>query len=188
MDLSILGPYLLAAMSAWVPQKKHAFYEQPQTTQARYTDIATDVAAVVLDPTERPLPGLDRAKTGLVLLGIARYESDFNAAVDDGRKRGDHGQSWCIGQILLQGGRTTREGWTGQELVDERQKCIRAMLHMAAESFDVCGRAPLMNRLALYAGGTCSRLERKGVVRMRLARWWWSAHPFEPTSDAVGKL
>ena len=96
--------WLVAAMFAWTPAK--------ETDRARYTEIASDLAAVVYDPEEKPLfPGEDgRAKTALLLASIAAHESTFRVDVEDGRARGDGGTSWCFMQLHIGSGKRLKGG------------------------------------------------------------------------------
>lgn len=137
----------------------------------RYADIARDFIAVAYDPEEVPLfAGLDgRARTLSTLVSIASYESNFDPLIDDGTTRGDGGKSVCFMQInlgvtriVMKGqlyGFSRTEGWTGEDLIADRQKCIRAGLHMARESLSIC------KDLSLYTMGRCSKTEPK-------AKWY----------------
>src|ERR1700722_8559120 len=120
--------WLVVAMFASAPAK--------ESGPARFTGIASDLAAVVYDPDEKPLyPGEDgRAKTALLLASIAAHESTFRVDVEDGRARGDGGNSWCFMQLHIGSGKTV-EGWTGQDVSADRKLCFRAGLHIAQESF-----------------------------------------------------
>ena len=122
-----LVAYLLAAMLAWVPAGVQKAHEAPEEAQTRYEAIARDVAAVALDPDETSIfagPG-GRARTALVLLSVASYESYFRKDVDEGTRLGDHARSYCIEQIRVGDG-TTREGWSGPDLIADRKRCVRA--------------------------------------------------------------
>jgi hypothetical protein len=171
-----LVTYLVAAMLSWVPLRAHTD-ESPDDARARYESIARDVASVVLDSGEEPLfggPG-GRAQTALLMLSVASYESSYRKAVDDGRTRGDHGRSYCLMQIRAGNG-TTPEGWSGAQLVEDRQRCFRSALHFLRGSFGVCHRLPIDDRLSAYATGRC--VENASISRSRVgrARTWWEGH------------
>src|SRR5271170_6856954 len=138
--------WLVAAMFAWTPAK--------EADRARYTEIASDLAAVVYDPEEKPLyPGEDgRAKTALLLASIAAHESTFRPDVEDGRARGDGGSSWCFMQVHIGAGKTL-EGWSGADVTADRKLCFRAGLHIARESFRMCAGTPPNEKLGAYASG-----------------------------------
>lgn len=146
--------------------------ETVEERSARYEDIASDVVAVVLDPEEPPLFRGDdgAAKTAAALLALTRYESDWHLDVDNGTTRGDGQRSWCLGQILLDkaGAKTTPEGWTGPDLVADRQKCLRRVLHMMRESFRACSSLPVEERLALYTRGNCASADGRKLSRSRM--------------------
>lgn len=142
--------WLVAAMFAWAPAR--------ESERARYTEIASDLAAVTFDEEEAPLFGgaSGRAETALLLASIAAHESTFRKDVDDGRVRGDSGRSWCLMQLHIGGGKTF-DGWTGQDLIADRRKCFRAGLHIARWSFHTCTELPLVEKLSAYASGSCGK-------------------------------
>lgn len=181
--MDVLVTYLVAAMTAWVPLKAQP--ESPEETMARYESIARDVAAVAYDEAEEPLfPGPEgRAQTALFMLSIASYESAYHKTVDQGLGRGDHGRSYCLMQIRVGDG-TTREGWTGRQLVTDRTMCFRSALHILHGSFNVCRRLPIEDRMSAYATGHC--FENADVSRSRVgrARNWWTTHA-PPAVSAV---
>jgi hypothetical protein len=85
--LKALASYLLAAMTSWMPMKNHLQSEAPDVTEARYEQIAADVAQIATDSDEEPLfQGEDgRVKTALLLLSVAFYESNFRGDIDGGK-------------------------------------------------------------------------------------------------------
>ena len=173
-----LVTYLVAAMIAWVPPVAQAPSESAADVQARYERIARDLASIVTDEGETALfAGPDgRAQTALLMLSVASFESSFRKTVDDGVGRGDGGRSYCLMQIHVGSG-VTREGWSGQQLIDDRKMCFRSALHLLHSSFGVCHSYPIEDRLSAYASGHCyldSAVSRSRMVR---ARNWWSAHP-----------
>lgn len=175
--------------------------ETKEETAVRYEEIARDLINVVYDEKEQPLfrGPQGRAKTAVVLLAIARYESDYRRDVDFGlgpKARGDGGKSWCLGQINLgepnKSGTTPRRigvdpggyytwseegqvGFSGPDLVRDRKNCFRAMLWMARTSFAVCRNVHKRNPefyLNLYASGNCMLGYESSTKRMTLARKW----------------
>ena len=73
-----LAAYLLEAMNTSAPSDEYS---------ASYESIAHDIAEVVLDSKEPPVwkEDLTKARSAVILLSIALWESRFRAYVDDGR-------------------------------------------------------------------------------------------------------
>lgn len=184
--------YLLSAMFAWAPPADHDYYADRQDTVERYESIAKDIAIVALDPNEPPLFGgpQGRAETALYVTAIAFYESGgYRRDVDAGvgkRSRGDGGRSWCLMQINLGEG-LTPEQWSGRDLVQDRQKCIRAGLARIRESYALCRTLPFADRLSGYTKGRCIEDEDLSHRRMRRAMQWWTAHEFRPESESTAQ-
>ncbi|MDP8999184.1 MAG: hypothetical protein M3O46_03635 [Myxococcota bacterium] len=172
-----LASYLVVAMLAWVPVQAHAPLESSDHVMARYESIALDAASVALDDNETPLfDGPDaRTETALLMLAVASFESSFSRRVDEGTRRGDHGYSYCLMQIHIGPG-ATREGWNGQQLIEDRKRCFRAALHILQASFTACRKLPVEDRLSAYASGHCFADARISRSRLGRARSWWQAH------------
>jgi hypothetical protein len=172
-----LVTYLLAAMFAWVPAYVHPHPESSADVRARYEAIARDLSSVVLDESEAPLfdgPNA-RAKTAMLMLSVASFESAFRKAVDDGVQRGDGGRSYCLMQMRVGTG-VTREGWSGPQLIQDRRRCFRAALHMLRSSFMMCHSYPVEDRIAVYATGHCMLDAPISRSRVQRALRWWDAH------------
>jgi hypothetical protein len=172
-----LVSYLVAAMLAWVPAHAHAPLEPSAHVIERYDSIARDAAAVALDEHEDSLFDGDvgRTETAVLLLAVASFESSFNARVDNGTRRGDHGRSYCLMQIRVGDGET-KEGWSGRQLVEDRKRCFRAALHILHASFAACRKLPVDDRLSAYASGHCYASAAVSRSRVYRARSWWQAH------------
>lgn len=176
MTVEILAAWILSAMMAWVPPVQQ-WKEGEVRASDRYAAIAQDIAKVALDPEEAPLfeGPQGRAQTALLIASIASFESFFRFDVDSGKVQGDHGKSWCLMQVQVHG--KTAEGWRGTDLVGDRQKCLKAGLHIMRGSFQWCRGLKLIDRLAGYTTGTCKE-EPYAQQRMRRALVWWKDHPF----------
>jgi hypothetical protein len=180
--MSSLVPYLVAAMTSWVPLYNHAPTEQIDEARARYESIARDAATVAMDDDEAPLfDGPEgRAQTALLMLSIASYESGYRKRVDDGRVLGDSGHSFCLMQIRVGRG-VTREGWSGKDLVTDREHCFRAALHILRTSFGICHALPVEDRLSAYASGRCFADAAISRSRIGRARNWRAGHALPKT-------
>jgi hypothetical protein len=172
-----LVAYLVAAMIGWVPLHVHAPAESIDDARARYESIARDAIAVAFDESESPLfSGPEgRTQTALLMLSVASYESGYRVKVDDGRGLGDHGHSYCLMQVRVGTG-VTREGWTGHDLVSNRQLCFRAGLHIARSSFGACHALAVDDRLSAYASGHCFADAAVSRTRVGRARTWREGH------------
>lgn len=186
--------------------------ETPEETKARYEAIAWDLADVVYDPMNPSLfEGEDgRSKTAAVLLSIMKHESDFRRDVDlnlGSVSRGDRGRSWCMMQINIGKGQTKpwnytkgrfaypkemdsddviQDGWTGEELIQDRRKCILTGLRIAKTSMDACKSLPLEDQLRVYASGSCAKGGRASRARMKGGLSWYAKHtPTFKDADAL---
>jgi hypothetical protein len=169
--------FLVVVMLGWVPSQSG---QTPEETRVRYAEFARDAATVAFDRAEAPLfhGEAGRVKTAITLLSIASLEGYYRDDVDNGTKRGDSGNSWCLMQVNTGGQRivmrgqmygyalaNTVQGWSGKDLVEDRTKCFRAALHIARESMKVCGN------LSVYATGKCYRGgEPAGTLRLNRAK------------------
>jgi len=178
--------------------------------EGRYYSIAEDVVSVAYDPQVQPLYSgpYGRIKTALLVLGIMNYESDYRQEVDDGTVRGDNGKSWCLGQVKL--GKPNRldstkrhiyvdpkgyfgltenshVGWSGQDLVRDRSKCVRAIVAVARTSFFVTKRKGLKhaNWLNVYTSGKYYKGGEASALRVNLAIRWSREIPKIATDDTV---
>ncbi len=194
--------WILAFMTAVAPPGRKTFYTEAQETQAeaqaRYDDIAKDIVDVVYDPQTKVLFGgaNGRSRTVSIILSIMLHESGFMKNVDYGvgkYARGDQGRSWCLMQLNIGEGRTLRwnikedrpprwgdnpsdilDGYTGPELVADRQLCIREGLKVLRVSFSSCrGSLPLNQRLRVYASGNCDGGSEGSAARMNTAIRWF---------------
>lgn len=193
----------------------HNAQETEEEAIARYHSIAKDVVAVVWAPSFRPIfkdPENGRSKTAVILLGIMLHESGFRKDVDlnlGKHSRGDNGQSWCMMQLMIGKGKTWKwnfvedrvpqpgdnpdhlfTGYTGDELIADRQKCISEGYKVVRSSFGACNKLPLTEKLTSYASGVCSPSDdpklqakfeagkEKSKIRMGTALRW-----YEKTKD-----
>lgn len=175
---TVFHAWVLAVLESMLPAEKMVvahdwvgIVETVEQRRARYESFANDLEAVVFDPaTKLPFAGpMARSQTAALLIGIAAHESGLAPDVDLGpckrdtpatKLRCDSGHAACVLQVhvtVLQadGRRTTREGWTLEDLFADRQKCFRAGLAAARGSLGMCNAHGDEGRLAAYASGSC---------------------------------
>lgn len=150
--------------------------ESESEMQARYLSIGEDLEKVVLGAPPLFADDQDRKKTSSLLLSIAFYESGFVKAVDNGKLRGDHGESYCLlqvrtGQGTVQYGPEEMRQWRGEDLIADRKKCIRAGLEALRISVQKCPAGANGESLNLYATGRCDIQSREARNRWRTAIW-----------------
>jgi len=181
MTVETLSAWLLTAMVAFCPPQQHR--EGEAKALVRYGDIARDFATVALDEAESPLfeGDLGRAETALLMASVASYESGYRSDVDKGDVKGDHGKALCIMQVQVYG--KTAENWTREEIMSDRQKCLRTALHRMRQSFTACKSLKLVHRLAGYTVGSCKE-EEKSEWRVLRALNYWKSHPFQDAPAA----
>jgi hypothetical protein len=110
-------------------------------------------------------------KTAALMLSVAFREGSLLPGIKGDKDKRGNFTSFCTAQIHLPGGAKTLEGWTGDELADDFEKCFTVQHRMLKESMRVCPKHPI----AFYAEGknseTCesNRAQRISNDRMWLA-------------------
>lgn len=174
-----LPSYLLAAMLAWTSGSNRA-----DRNEARYLEIATDIASVATSEPALFRDDASRTKSALVLLSIAFWESGFSAKVDRGELLGDRGLAVSLWQIHDEGGLVMLpSGYahardvpgatdivTAARLKADRRLAARMALHIALGSLKRSGG------LCGYSGepGPCPRAK----LRLEHAIQWYRSHPW----------
>ena len=181
-----LVAYLLTAMGVFYPQQNHNwkhhaanwYSEDADVTEERYELFASEVAAAVEQPYVQPVfadkdPVVARAKTALLLVAIAAYESSYKEDVVDCVVGGDKSKSWGPFQSQRAKARTCASVGGA----------VGVAIEMVLESFRVCrGRDPL-SWLAEYTDGlsyNTDRARHRSALRMGRMMSYWKAHPFVP--------
>jgi hypothetical protein len=125
------------------------------------TELADAIATIVDD--HRPLLANDedKSRTVALMVAVAYRESTFrNDAI------GDRGESHCAYQIHLPGNAKTFEGWTGDDLRSDVNKCAAVAFRMLQQSV----RVDRANPVAFYARGPNWRSEAaQRISRDRVA-------------------
>jgi len=193
--------WIVSAMVAWSPPgREHLIPEAKETEEAtmgRYEDIAKSLVQVTYNTENNPVFSGDfgRARTTMLLLSIAYFESGFRRDVDLGLGKvgsGDHGRSHCLLQINMGVNRTDTtylqhligKEWSVNDLLQDRTKCFFTGFSMVTKSFVACRSLPLEERLAGYASGDCSKGRDESKTRIEKARRWFSGHA-PPEKDAA---
>jgi hypothetical protein len=184
-------PTLACAAPVWSPEYR-AWTKQENAAEgleryeriaadAVFTSYATDVAPLFSGPK-------GRGATVIYLLSNVRGESGLRKDIEEARgwaSKGDHGASFCLGQINI-GVTKTSEGWTGEQLAASHDRCFRASLRIARGSFHDCRKMPRGVWLSAYIAGHCQTLGDAALYstkRMRAAENYIKANPV-PALDA----
>ncbi|WP_437600573.1 hypothetical protein WMF28_03260 [Sorangium sp. So ce590] len=180
--------WAVSIMITWAPPGtshiKDAI-ETPEDGRARYHEIARAAAKVAYDPELKPVFGgpRGRAETMALLLSIAYFESGYRRDVDLGLgklARGS-GVDSCLLQIRVGAGKT-REGWSHDDLVSDREKCFRAGFALIRKSFGACRKQDARDRLSAYTRGRCIADDKHSRARMGRAQ---NVRRAPMTDDAV---
>lgn len=151
--MSTLLAWVLAASSLLAPGKSH-----DRLSEAIVRRVEAEPPLYKGDE--------DKKKTAAFLVAIAYRESTLVADAT-GDMRNGKPTSFCAFQIHLPYGQKTPEGWTGQDLLDDPDKCVSTALKMIRASMRVCPAHPL----AFYASGPggCSNARAQRISRDRTA-------------------
>lgn len=139
----------------------HAVPAETAEDQARYVSIARDVAQVASEEKPLYLGIFAEERTALVLLAIARHESDFRADVDTGLVRGDHGRSCTLWQL-------NRGVVACEPLLGDRKAAAREALRAVRQSFGACH-----GTLNAYVSGSCDRGQTIAARYLWTAQTWF---------------
>jgi hypothetical protein len=159
--------FLLAATLSWVPAK--------EADMIRRTQIVRDALEAVKVEGRLFTEGTGDVQTALFMLAIASYESGYHVGVDNGRIRGDGGQSWCLMQMRV-GAYKGVYGWYGRDLVVDRVKCFRAGLWALHQSLKACKYMKGSDKFSAYAHGKCIKNSRAMKTRYNRAAKWIQEH------------
>jgi len=169
--MQTLVNYILTAMVSWVPVTDHSYYEKPETTMERYTDIANTIVDVAMDPENKPLfEGEDgRVKTALLIASVASSEGFFREDVDSCKIGGDNGKAWGLWQTHA----------PKKKVCASRKNAATIALGMMANSFAVCKAYPIMDRMSVYTDGRCQKNWKRSRYKMERAMSWYANNKFE---------
>lgn len=177
-----LSAWIFALMLLLAPPEKRVTAttlqlggETVEQMTARYKKFAADMAEVA---TNNPVFPKKPYYSAALMLAVSYMESGFRKDVDVGPcRRGecDHGNSFCSMQIQTGLKGKSVEGWTGAELLADRQKCFTSGANALRRSFGACGN------LSGYTLGHCESDEPKAKARQALGERIYARLPI-PTS------
>lgn len=173
-------------------REKPHLIETPEEKFQRFGEIAWAITTVAYDPDETPAFGgpWGRAKTAALLARVAFKEGGYHKDVDTGERAGDGGQSVCNMQVRFwKGAETTIEGWTKEDVAQDRLKCFREGLRRVRSSLVTC--AKLLHeedRLSAYTTGSCQDDEPFSQERFVLAMDLFSSAKTRPLRDERVRL
>lgn len=190
--------WLLSTMTAISPPARPGLIipearETQVEAEARYKEIAEAIVDGSLQTKSLFKGEHGLSKTMMFVATVFYVESGYRRDVDLGLGRArlgrlgvnDHGRSWCMGQINLgkrsisdpdqpgvtidTSATTTKEGWTGKELLEDRVKCVVTTINRARQSFGACYSLPREHWMAAYAAGTCNSESGQRSSRTRMS-------------------
>jgi hypothetical protein len=196
----------MSFMVTYAPPGRPSFMPETRPeAEARYESIADDIVEVF--KTEKSMfNGSDgKLKSMILVQSIMHFEAGFRKDIDLGKgpaSRGDNGNSVCLMQLNIGGGRTSRwntvldrpaydsdpkadvvDGWNAQEIYADRKKCIRAGVRLLRWSIATCSAKGLSQKdwLRVYTSGNCDGGGNASANRMNFAVKWYSNN--KPTFD-----
>lgn len=158
MDKLLLA-WLLAAMSHLAPNRDHQ-----RLADAVYMVVSREQPLFKNDPL--------KLRTASLMTAVLFREGSLRVDIKGDKDKAGHYTSFCPAQINLPYGAKTLEGWTGEDLVEDPEKCVAVEYRMLKQSVRMCPKHPV----AYYAEGndpvkTCAstRAQRISNDRMFLA-------------------
>lgn len=191
--MSALAQWIFSVLVVIAPPEKLAPTVKDETVEemtARYRTTAVQMAETI-DERGPLFKGSSGAyKTAATMISIMKFESELANDVAIGKRRGDHGKSWCYMQIMISGkkniwGDDEMKSWTGQDLVDDWKKCFTVAHEILRYSLRSCGNYKDGDILSGYTAGTCRQNEKKARHRWNYAQWVLRKFPMPapPPSD-----
>jgi hypothetical protein len=138
--------------------------------RARLSAIAGDITAAVEARAAEVFPGAGgRAALAMMLVAIAKHESDLDPAIDTCAKRGDGGRSITMFQILRG---PNWAGHTAEALCKDRRLAARVAISVLARPIEIAQRRgsidrrlltpqALVNAYATGSAGTATKASRE---------------------------
>ncbi len=172
----------------FTPERMHPNDEALQAAHIEYVnEVVGHIQLIVYDPSHTPWFGGKWARAqeaALVAIISSEETGGYRQEIVTGKKRGDNGASWCMMSMNIGRGKT-KEGWTGPELIADRQKCLLAGIHAMHRSMNGCRKYGILSGLSIYDTGRCIKGERISVSR--ISRALYKVNKDVPTDDEVMK-
>lgn len=145
---------VLAAALAIAPGRDHAAF-------ARAVAAAVDASEPLFKDDA------DKRKTAALLVAVAYREGSIGLDIVGDRNAKNAPTSFCTFQIHLPDGALTIEGWSGEDLRTDIDKCAVVGLRRLRDSFRSCKAHPI----AVYASGPggCANARAQRISADRLA-------------------
>lgn len=121
----------------------------------------------------------DKKKTAALLVAVAFREGSLRASVKGDKNKAGKFTSFCTFQVNVQPGQKTPEGWTGEELAEDPNKCVAVAMRMMRESMRMCPDHPI----AFYAEGP-GACESERAKRISYDRMWLAKNTAEKVRKA----
>ena len=161
-----MAAWILVLLLAVSPPGRVPARESLEAGEERYRAVAADVAEVVATSPPIFAGSQGREQTTALLVAVAALESGLRLDVDTGTRRGPAGECG-LWQTMPVAGRCPETRRAAAALALERMRA----------SFAACHAAPVAERLAVYASGSCSRGLAESRARVELARRLVARHP-----------
>ena len=177
--MSLLAKWIFSVLVVIAPPEKLSVTVHGETLEemtARYENTAIDMASVIEDRGPLFKGDDDGRKTAATMVAIMKYESELAQDVAVGKRRGDHGRSWCYMQINIGKGKNIwgddeMRTWVGQDLADDWKKCFTVSYEILRYSLKSCGNYKNGDILSGYTAGVCVVNEKKARNRWNYAQW-----------------
>lgn len=110
----------------------------------------------------------NKQRTAALILAVNYREGSLRPDIKGDKDKAGNYTSFCSMQVNLPNGAKTAEGWTGEDLVADVEKCITAGFRMLRESVRMCPKHPV----AFYAEGrdvrSCSSKRAQWISNDRM--------------------
>jgi len=164
----MLSAYILSFMLWAVPVREH-WRENPAVVTARYEAFADVIVDVAFDPNVVPIEG-DRLFTAVLLASVASFESVYRRDIMNCERPGLGG---ALGPFQHEHPRAR------ERVCDSWEQATRFALKMLHDSWRVCQRFDLRDRVSFYTDGRCEAGWWRSRSRVVRAQTYLRALPYD---------